>query len=199
MEKKLFIILFCFLSIGCNKKETKIELPNQLKWGMSVDDVKHKEIDISERRESADHDYQYYDIKSTTSPEQDSALAAFKKNEGLISYTQNIFYSPSPDAFGDKNYDPNGEKAISLYNSYISQFDKLYYSSSANENIEPYDDFWGKPSCEGERFCTISEKIYTDNIDTVLKVNLFVLKAENSINNVGFLGIYYSKKNNKSN
>lgn len=199
MKKALFIIIFCFLSNGCNKKAPKIELPNQLKWGMTVDDVKLKGVNISYKSESEDHNTQYYSIKSEFFPELNFKMVIFKKNDGLISYTQNTNYYTSPAVSSDTNYDSTGEKAISLYNSYISQFDKLYYSSSANKNIEPHNNFWVNPTCEGERLCIISEKTYKDNIDTELKISLSVIKAENSIDNVGIVQISFIKKNNKFN
>lgn len=194
MKKILLIILFCFLSNGCNKKAPKIELPNQLKWGMTVDDVKSKGVNISYKRESEDHNNQYYLIKSKSFPELKFKMVIFKKNDGLISYTQNNNYYTSPTIFSDTNYDLTGEKAISLYNSYINQFDKLYYSSSANKNIEPHNNFWVNPICKGERFCIISEKTYKDNIDTELKISLSVIKAENSIDNIGVVQISFIKK-----
>lgn len=199
MQKKLFIILFCFLSIGCNKKETKIELPNQLKWGMSVDDVKHMGVNISYGDESEDHNFQYYSIKSDSLPELDFKTVVFKNNDGLVSYTHNNNYYSSPRLDSDTEYDSTGEKAISLYNSYISQFDKLYYSSSAHKNIEPYNNFWINPICEGEQLCIISEKTYKDNIDTELKISISVIKAEKSINNVGIVQISFIKKNDNLN
>lgn len=194
MKKTLFIILFCFLSNGCNKKAPKIELPNQLKWGMTVDDVKFKGVNISYKMESEVHNYQYYTIKSESFPELNFKTVTFKKNDGLISYTQSNNYYTSPEVSNNSNYDSTGEKAISLYNSYISQFDKLYYSSSANKNIEPHNNFWVNPICEGERLCIISEKTYKDNIDTELKISLSVIKAENSIDNVGVVQISFIKK-----
>ncbi|WP_141670846.1 hypothetical protein [Gilliamella sp. wkB178] len=194
MKKILFLILFCFLSIGCNKKETKIELPNQLKWGMSVDDVKLKGVDISLKGESKNHNNQYYLIKSESFPELNFKIVIFKQNNGLINYTQNSNYYSSPTVISDESYDPTGEKAISLYNSYISKFDKLYYSSSVNKSIDPRDNFWVNPTCEGDRPCIISEKMYTDNIDTELKITLSVIKAENSIDNVGIVQISFIKK-----
>ena len=194
MPKKLFIILFCFLSISCNKKETKIELPNQLKWGMSVDDVKHMGVNIFYKGESKDHNNQYYLIKSESFPELNFKTVVFKKNDGLINYTQNSNFYASPTVISDESYDPTGEKAISLYNSYISKFDKLYYSSSVNKSIEPHNNFWVNPTCEGDRPCIIAEKMYTDNIDTELKITLSVIRAENSINNVGIVQISFIKK-----
>ena len=194
MKKTLFIILFCFLSNGCNKKAPKIELPNQLKWGMTVDDVKFKGVNISYKMESEVHNYQYYTIKSESFPELNFKGVTFKKNDGLISYTQSNNYYTSPEVSSNTNYDSTGEKAISLYNSYISQFDKLYYSNSANKNIEPHNNFWVNPICEGERICIISEKTYKDNIDTELKISLSVIKAENSINNVCVFQISFIKK-----
>lgn len=194
MKKTLFIILFCFLSNGCNKKAPKIELPNQLKWGMTVDDVKFKGVNISYKMESEVHNYQYYTIKSESFPELNFKTVTFKKNDGLISYTQSNNYYTSPEVSSNTNYDSTGEKAISLYNSYISQFDKLYYSSSANKNIEPHNNFWVNPICEGERICIISEKTYKDNIDTELKISLSVIKAENSIDNVGVVQISFIRK-----
>lgn len=196
MQKKLFIILFCFLSIGCNKKETKIELPNQLKWGMSVDDVKHMGVNIFYKGESEDHNFQYYLIKSDSFPELDFKSVVFKKNDGLVSFTHNNNYYSSPGLDSDTNYDSTGEKAISLYNSYISQFDKLYYSSSAHKNVEPYNNFWINPICEEEELCIISEKTYKDNIDTELKIAISVIKAENSINNIGIVRISFIKNDN---
>lgn len=194
MKKTLFLILFCFLSIGCNKKETKIELPNQLKWGMSVDEVKLKGVDISLKGESKDHNNQYYLIKSESFSGMNFKSVVFKQNNGLIRYNQNSNYFSSPTFISDERYDPTGEKAISLYNSYISKFDKLYYSSSINKSIEPHDNFWVNPTCEVNRPCIISEKKYTDNIDTELKITLFVIKAENSIDNVGIVQISFIKK-----
>lgn len=77
--KKFIYNSVLFLSIGCNKKETRIELPNQLKWGINVDDVKHKGISISYQGESVDHNYQYFVIETTAYPELDFKSAIFKK------------------------------------------------------------------------------------------------------------------------
>jgi hypothetical protein len=195
MKKALFIILFCFLINGCNKKVPKIEIPLQLKWGMTVDDVKLKSINIYYGGEIEDHNGQYYSIESETFPELNFKVVIFRKNEGLISYTQNNNYYSSPVVSSDTHYDPTGEKAISLYNLYIDQFDKLYYSSSANKKIEPHNNFWVEPACDGEQICIISEKVYMDNVDTELKISLSVIKAENNIDNVGFVQISFIKKN----
>lgn len=196
MKRFLFIILFCFLSAGCIDNEVEIDLPDGLKWGIKVDDVKAKGISIFKNDAVKDHYNQYYLIKSDSYPELESKMIIFSPDNGLVGYNFSNSYYSNPTHKFDKLYDPNGEKAISLFNLYINKFDELYPSDSSAKEITSSPNFWVDYPCE-DKVCVISEKIYKDKIGTVLTISLVIIKSEENINNIGSLLVSFKKSSNK--